>query len=152
MAGELGWITRQLRCDLVYENGVIQRCTSDPCIADLLKLKQYVGQARRGADFKLRYWADVDLKNAVILHLADSGHANGTPERNEIMRYRSAGAYFILVADPKILEDQEVRRNVTSFHSAWSNKAGLSGQSQSLSISNPRGGSSHMPRQRPKRR
>ena len=54
-AGELGWLARQLRCDLAYENGVIQRCKADVCVADMLKLKQYVGQARRGADFRLRY-------------------------------------------------------------------------------------------------
>ena len=39
-AGELGWITRQLRCDLAYENGVVQRSKSDACVADLVKLKQ----------------------------------------------------------------------------------------------------------------
>ena len=102
-AGELGWITRQLRCDLAYENGVIQRCKKDACVADLVKLKQYVGLARRGADFKLKYWADVDLRRAVLIHLADSGHANGTPERDEKMRYRSVGGYFLLLANPQIL-------------------------------------------------
>ena len=54
-AGELGWIARQLRCDLAYENGCIQRCKKNACVADLVKLRQFVGQARRGADFKLRY-------------------------------------------------------------------------------------------------
>ena len=61
-AGELGWITRQLRCDLAYEDGMIQRCKTDACIADLIKLKQYVGASRRGADFRMRYWADVNLQ------------------------------------------------------------------------------------------
>ena len=48
VAGELGWITRQLRCDLAYENGVIQRCKADACVADLLKLRQFcrASQAR----------------------------------------------------------------------------------------------------------
>ena len=117
VAGELGWIARQLRCDLTYENGVIQRCKSEACVADLIKLKQYVGQAKRGADFRLRYWSDVDLRNGVILHLADSGHANGTPERNEQMRYRSVGGYFILIADRRILDGDEVRCNILTFHS-----------------------------------
>ena len=116
-AGELGWLARQLRCDLAYENGVIQRCKSEAIVADLVKLKQYVGSARRGADFKMRFWSDVDLKNGVILHLADSGHANGTPERNEQMRYRSVGGYFILVADKRILDGDSVRCNVICFHS-----------------------------------
>jgi hypothetical protein len=65
VAGELGWITRQLRCDLAYENGVIQRCKADACVADLLKLRQFVGQAKRGADFKMRFWSDVDVRNGV---------------------------------------------------------------------------------------
>ena len=103
-AGELGWIARQLRCDLAYENGVIQRCKRDACVADLVRLKQYVGMARRGADFKLRFWSDVDLRRAVLVHLADSGHANGTPEKDEQMRYRSVGGYFLLVANPEILD------------------------------------------------
>ena len=83
----------------------------------MLKLKQYVGAARRGADFRMRFWSDVDLKNGVILHLADSGHANGTPERNEQMRYRSVGGYFILIADKGILEGETVRCNILCFHS-----------------------------------
>eukprot|EP00435_Cladocopium_sp_Y103_P040884 s349_g11.t1 len=117
VAGELGWLTRQLRCDLVYENGVIQRCKSEAIVADLVRLKQYVGAARRGADFRLRFWSDVDLKNGVIIHLADSGHANGTPEKNAQMRYRSVGGYFILIADRRILEGETVRCNILSFHS-----------------------------------
>lgn len=121
-AGELGWITRQLRCDLAYENGVIQRCKSDACVADLVKLKQYVGLARRGADFKLKYWADVDLRRAVLVHLADSGHANGTPERDEKVKYRSVGGYFLLLANPEILEGKEVRCNVLSFQSSMTKR------------------------------
>ena len=89
-AGELGWITRQLRCDLAYENGVAQRAKTDAC----------VGAARRSADFRLRSWNDVDLAQGVLVHLADSGHANGTPDHNEVMRYRSVGGYFLLVANP----------------------------------------------------
>lgn len=117
IAGELGWLSRQLRCDLAYENGVIQRCKSEACIADLLKLKQYIGMARRGADFRQRFWADVNLREAVIIMLADSGHANGTPERNEKVRYRSVGGYFILAANPGILEGKEVRCNILAYHS-----------------------------------
>jgi hypothetical protein len=121
-AGELGWITRQLRCDLAYENGLIQRCKKDACVADLVKLKQYVGLARRGADFKLKYWADVDLRQAVLIHLADSGHANGTPERDEKMRYRSVGGFFLLLANPEILDGEEVRCNVLSFQSSMTKR------------------------------
>ncbi|CAE7257927.1 ANKRD17 [Symbiodinium sp. CCMP2592] len=118
VSGELGWITRQLRCDLAYENGVIQRCKGDPCVADLVRLKQYVGQARRGADFRQRYWADVDLRNCVIVHLADSGHANGTPAYKEETRYRSVGGYFILAANPEILEGKTARANILAYHSS----------------------------------
>ena len=116
-AGELGWLTRQLRCDLAYENGCIQRCKTDACVADLIKLKQFVGAARRGADFRLRYWADVDLRQAVLIHLADSGHANGTPEKDDIIRYRSVGGYFLLLANPEVLSDQEARANIIAFQS-----------------------------------
>ena len=90
-AGELGWITRQLRCDWACENGVAQRSKSDACVTDLLQLKQCIGLSRRGADFRLRYWADVGLSQAVLIHLADSGHANGTQEGDEKVRYRSVG-------------------------------------------------------------
>ena len=121
-AGELGWITRQLRCDLAYENGVVQRSKSDACIADLVRLKQFVGLARRGADFRLRYWADVDLSRAVLIHLADSGHANGTPERDEKVRYRSVGGFFLLLANPEILDGAEVRCNILSFQSSMTKR------------------------------
>ena len=116
-AGELGWLTRQLRCDLAYENGVIQRCKGEACVADLVRLKQYIGMARRGADFKMRYWSDVDLNNCAVLHLADSGHANGTPDHNEELRYRSVGGYFLLLANRDILDGKEARVNIISYHS-----------------------------------
>ena len=51
------------------------------------------------------------------MHLADSDHANGTPEKNEVMRYRSVGGYFLLLANKGILEGQTVRANVLAFHS-----------------------------------
>ena len=117
-AGELGWITRQLRCDLAYENGCIQRSKADPCIADLLRLRTAVSSARRAADFRQRFWSDVDPYTAVLVHLSDSGHANGTPENDNIMKYRSVGGYFLLLAQPGILEGREVRANMLAFQSS----------------------------------
>lgn len=117
-AGELGWLTRQLRCDLAFENGVIQRTKVNACIGDLVRLRQYLSQARLGADFRMRYWADVNLQDAVVLLLADSGHANGVPERDDIMRYRSIGGYFVLIANKEVLEDKPARANVMCFHSS----------------------------------
>ena len=116
-AGELGWVTRQLRCDLAFENGVAQRAKGEACVGDLVKLKQFIGMARRGADFRMRFWSDVDLTNATIVHLADSGHANGTPDHNEILRYRSVGGYFILAASPGLLEGETVRANILAYNS-----------------------------------
>ena len=117
-AGELGWLSRQLRCDLAYDNGCAQRSKADPCVADLLKLKSFIGAARRGADFRLRYWVDVDVRNAILVHLADSGHANGTPEYDDVLRYRSVGGHFILLANPEILEGQEARCIILTFRSS----------------------------------
>ena len=117
-AGELGWLSRQLRYVLAYDNGCAQRSKADPCVADLLKLKSFIGAVRRGADFRLRYWADVDVRNAVLVRLADSGHANGTPEHDDVLRYRSVGGHFILLGNPEILEGQEARCNVLTFRSS----------------------------------
>lgn len=116
-AGELGWVTRQLRSDLAYENGCIQRCKKDPCIADLLRLRHAVAAARRASDFRLRYWADIKLEDSVVVHLADSGHANGCPDHDEIAKYRSVGGYYLFVAEKGILEGKEVRANMISYHS-----------------------------------
>ncbi|CAE7206636.1 unnamed protein product [Symbiodinium sp. CCMP2456] len=116
-AGELGWLARQLRRDLAYENGVAQRAKLDARVADLIRLKQFIGAARRGADFHLRFWADVSLKDSVVVHLSDAGHANGTPEHDEKVRYRSVGGYFILLANKGILEGKQVKANVLAFNS-----------------------------------
>ena len=121
-AGELGWITRQLRCDLAYENGVIQRSKSDACVGDLIRLKQYLGMARRCADFRMRFWSDVDLRSGVLVHLADSGHANGTPEKDDIARYRSVGGFFLMIANEEILEGKEARANILAFHSGMTKR------------------------------
>jgi hypothetical protein len=117
-AGELGWISRQLRSDLAFDNGCVQRCKKKPKVSDLLRLKTAVEAARRRADVRMRFWDDVDLQNGVILHLADSGHANGTPEHDEIKRYRSIGGYYILIANPEVLEGKPSRANILAFNSS----------------------------------
>ena len=53
----------------------------------------------------------------VILYLANSGHANGTPEKNEQIRYKSVGGYFIPVADKRILDGESERCRLLGFHS-----------------------------------
>ena len=103
-AGELGWLTRQLRCDLCYENGVVQRAKGDACVADLVKLRQYLSMAQRGADLRLRYWSDVDLRNGVLIHLVDSGHANGSREKDDLF---ATAAW----------EGKSAQANILSFHS-----------------------------------
>ena len=117
-AGELGWITRQLRSDLSYENGCVQRCKGDPCVADLLRVRQTVAAARRAADFRQRYWNDVDLEDAVLIHMADAGHANGVPENDSIKRYQSIGGYYLFLANKEILEGKAARANLLAFHSS----------------------------------
>ena len=97
----------------------MQRSKGETCVADLLLLKQFIGQAKRGADFKQRYyWSDVNLRDGVVVHLADSGHANGTPDHKEELRYRSVGGYFILITNKEILEGKPARANVLSYHSS----------------------------------
>ena len=51
------------------------------------------------------------------MHLADSGHANGTPERDDLIRYRSVGGYFLLAVNPEVLDAKPARANVLGFHS-----------------------------------
>ena len=46
---------RQLRCDLAYENACVQRCKAEPCVADLVRLRQYITQVKRAANFRMRY-------------------------------------------------------------------------------------------------
>lgn len=117
-AGELGWVARQLRCDLAFENGCIQRSKADPCIADLVRLRAAVSSARRAADFRQRFWSDVDPYEAVLVILADSGHANGTPENDSIMKYRSVGGYFLMLANPGVLEGKAARANMMAYQSS----------------------------------
>ena len=117
-AGELGWITRQLRSDLAYENGCVQRCKGDPCVADLLRVRQAVAAARRATDFRQRYWNDVNLEDAVLVHMADAGHANGVPEGDNIKRYQSIGGYYLFLANKEILDGRPARANMIGFHSS----------------------------------
>ena len=78
--------------------------------------------AKRAADFRLRYWADVDLRKGVLIHLADSGHPNGTPEKDEVLRYRSVGGYFLMIANPEILQNQTARANILAFNSGMTKR------------------------------
>ncbi len=78
-------------------------------MADLVRLRHAVRKARRGADFRQRFWDDIDLHNCVVVHLADSGHVNGTPENDEIKRYRSIGGFFLVIANPEVLDGKPAR-------------------------------------------
>jgi hypothetical protein len=106
--GELGWIARQLRDDVQYQSGCVQRARGSECIADLVKLNQAIGEARKGADYRRRFPHQLVLKDCVCVILADSGHANGTPETDEIKKYRSVGGHFLLLANKEILQDKKV--------------------------------------------
>ena len=44
----------------------------------------------------------MNLETAVVIHLADSGRANGAPDHNEVFCYKSVGGHFILVANAEI--------------------------------------------------
>ncbi|CAE7608486.1 unnamed protein product [Symbiodinium necroappetens] len=85
-AGELGWLARQLRCDLACQNGVAKRATQDA----------------RGADFHMRIWSDASLTDSVVVHLLTRPRQR-TPEHDETMCYRSVGGYSILLANKGIL-------------------------------------------------
>ena len=74
-----------------------------PCVADLVRANGGIREARRLAEYLQRYPAGLDLDGCIVLVLCDSGHANGQPERDEIMRYRSVGGYFLLVVERKVL-------------------------------------------------
>ena len=67
---------------------------------------------------RTRYWSDVNLEKGALIYLADSGHANGTPEKDDILRYRSVGGYYILIGDPSVLEGETVRANLICYHSS----------------------------------
>ncbi|CAE7262427.1 RE1, partial [Symbiodinium necroappetens] len=102
-AGELGWLTRQLRCDLAYENGVIQKCKTDAVVADLVRLQKYMGQARRGADFRQRYWKWTRQRRT-------------RPQRSSSLQLRERT--FILVANAEISDGKEARANIIGYHSS----------------------------------
>ena len=104
--GELGWISRQLRFELQQAASEIQRAKVAPCVADLVKLNAAISEAKRGADFALVYPTDLDIENAVVCLVCDSGHANG-PEVDDIQRYRSYGGHFLILANPDILDGAE---------------------------------------------
>ncbi len=59
-AGELGWLSWQLRSDLASTTGFVQRAMEAPCVGDLVMLNKGISDAKRWADFALRFpraWA-----------------------------------------------------------------------------------------------
>ncbi|CAE8678310.1 unnamed protein product [Polarella glacialis] len=104
---ELAWIARQLRADLAYQSGVVHHSKAESCVGDLVILNQAIADARRGADYRQRYPSALRLEEAVVLILADSGHANGAPSHDDIARYKSVGGYFLVLANPEVLNGKE---------------------------------------------
>ena len=85
---------------------------------DLARVRQAIAAARGAATFRQRYWNDVSLEDAVLVHMADAGHANGVPESADIKRYQSIGGYFLFLANKEILEGKPARANLLAFHSS----------------------------------
>lgn len=52
-------------------------------------------------------YVDAGLTEEEQLDL-NSGHANGTPENDDIQRYSSIGGYYILIANPEVSEGKAV--------------------------------------------
>ena len=101
----------------------MQRSKTDPCIADLVRLRTAVSTARRAADFRQRFWSDVDPYEAVLVVLADSGHANGTPENDSILKYGSVRGFFLMLANPRVLEGEAMRANMMAYQSPQTSSA-----------------------------
>ena len=98
IVGELSWLSRQLRIDLAFQVGQLQRCFSSPCVADLLLANVAAHQARRDHEFTWRV-PRVDLADSIVVVMADAGHAKGSPESDEIKRYRSIGGHILFLTD-----------------------------------------------------
>lgn len=47
---------------------------------------------------------------------------DGTPEKDDLARYRSVGGFFLMIANEEILEGKEARANILAFHSGMTKR------------------------------
>lgn len=100
--GELSWLARQLRVDLTYRVGDLQRSRSAPCVRDMVLLRHTIAKAKKGADIKLKYAGGMDADKLIVFTIVDAGHANGH-ETIESIRYKSCGGQVVMLSDEEIM-------------------------------------------------
>ena len=74
-----------------------------PCVADLVKVDKAITDGKRGADYMQKFPKGINLKEATVLIMCDSGHANGKPERDELAKLWKAAWHGLSCAQTRVL-------------------------------------------------
>ena len=77
LIGQLGWVTRQSRLDIMVNVSMAAQAMGNPCIRDVVNLNKAVKLLKDTSDAKLNFVpSDLTLKSCVIFCFADSSFAN----------------------------------------------------------------------------
>ena len=77
LIGQLGWIARQSRPDIMVGVSLAAQSMGSPCVKDIVALNKSVKLLKSSSDVKLRFRkSDLTLENAVVYVFADSSFGN----------------------------------------------------------------------------
>eukprot|EP00435_Cladocopium_sp_Y103_P018581 s757_g4.t1 len=108
LLGSMQWLVAQLRFDLQFQLSTLQ--TEPHVVSTLLKANMLVKKFKEFPDFSLKF-KPFDLTNCGIVVVSDASLGNVTRQGNvgedPFARVCSQSAYYVLVADEKVMKGEQ---------------------------------------------
>ena len=102
LIGQMGWVTRQSRPDLMVNVSVASQSMGHPTVKDVVNLNKAVKQLKETSEAKWCFRpSDLKLEEAVVFCFADSSFAN-------VGEAKSQCGYVVGLTSKKILDGEEV--------------------------------------------
>ena len=101
LIGQLGWVARQSRPDIMVNVSMAAQSMGSPKIRDVIQLNKAVKMLKETADAKWKFVAsDLKLEDCVVFCFADSSFANGE-------HLKSQCGYVVGFTSPKLKDGEE---------------------------------------------
>ena len=102
LIGQMGWVTRQSRPDLMVNVSVAAQAMGNPTVKDVINLNKAVKMLKETSDAKWKFVAsNLELDQAVVFCFADSSFAN-------VENLKSQSGFVVGLTKPEITTGVEV--------------------------------------------
>ena len=118
LIGQMGWVTRQSRPDLMVNVSIAAQAMGNPTIKDVINLNKAVKMLKETSDAKWKFVAsDLKLDQAVVFCFADSSFAN-------VENLKSQSGFVVGLTKPEIVTGESVPIYILG-DVLWQHQAGV---------------------------